>query len=147
MRRRMWLIPLALWLWVPARSAEMRCTLVIHFTGLRNDKGKVSLALYNKKEGFPTNARKALRTASVRPTSRTAVVTLNGLPPGEYAVVAMHDENENGKLDTGLMGIPKEGWGASNNPRVLTRAPTFEEAKFRLDANRQQLTVKMRYLR
>ncbi len=37
-----------------------------------------------------------------------------------------HDENDNGKLDTNLVGMPVEGYGFSNNPQVM-RKPTFDE--------------------
>jgi len=39
---------------------------------------------------------------------------LAGIPPGTYAIACYHDENDNGKLDTNFLGIPKEGTGASN---------------------------------
>ena len=31
------------------------------------------------------------------------------IPAGTYAVACFHDENKNGKCDTGLFGIPTEG--------------------------------------
>jgi len=37
------------------------------------------------------------------------------IPPGTYALVVIHDENMNGKLDTNWVGIPKEGYGFSND--------------------------------
>ncbi|WP_348675736.1 DUF2141 domain-containing protein [uncultured Abyssibacter sp.] len=49
------------------------------------------------------------------------------LEPGRYAVIVMHDENDNGEFDMNFMGIPKEGYGYSNNPRVMRKA-TFDEA-------------------
>ena len=33
---------------------------------------------------------------------------------GTYAVACFHDANKNGKLDTGIFGIPQEGVCASN---------------------------------
>lgn len=44
----------------------------------------------------------------------------------------MHDENGNGKLDTNAVGMPIEGYGFSNNPRVMRKA-TFDEAAFAVD--------------
>ena len=52
------------------------------------------------------------------------------MPPGTYAVGVLHDENRNGRIDTGLFGIPTEGYGVSNNPRPRRRAARFGEATF-----------------
>lgn len=49
---------------------------------------------------------------------------------GSYAVSIAHDTNGNKKVDTNFLGIPKEGWGVSNNVMPTMRAPTFEEARF-----------------
>lgn len=40
----------------------------------------------------------------------------------------IHDENENQTLDRNLFGIPKEGFGFANNPRVIFAAPSFQAA-------------------
>jgi len=47
-----------------------------------------------------------------------------------YAVSVFHDENYNGKLDTNLLGIPREGVGASNDARGNFRPPKFGAAAF-----------------
>jgi uncharacterized protein (DUF2141 family) len=56
--------------------------------------------------------------------------------------VCFHDENGNGKLDKNVVGIPKEGYGASNNPARKMRPPTFEEAKFAVTSD-QGVEVKL----
>ena len=35
------------------------------------------------------------------------------VPPGTYAAQAFHDEDDNGKLDRTLLGLPKEAMGFS----------------------------------
>jgi len=47
----------------------------------------------------------------------SAQVAFTDLHDGVYAVSVFHDENENQKLDKDFVGIPKEGYGASNNPK------------------------------
>ena len=51
------------------------------------------------------------------------------IPPGTYAVKLHIDENENGKLDTNFLGIPKEQYGISNNILLLN----FKRASFVID--------------
>ena len=53
---------------------------------------------------------------------------VSDLPAGRYAVNAFHDENNNGELDTNLVGIPSEGYGFANNPSTTFGPPDFEEA-------------------
>lgn len=60
-------------------------------------------------------------------TSSTMEIDVNVLPLGEYAISVHHDENNNGKLDTGLFGIPKEKYGFSNNAKGFMGPPSFKE--------------------
>lgn len=54
---------------------------------------------------------------------------INGIPPGEIAVLVYVDENENGLIDKNFIGIPKEALGISNNYRP--KGPlVFGRAKF-----------------
>ena len=50
--------------------------------------------------------------------------------PGVYAVGMLHDENNNGKMDTDMLGIPKEGYGASNDARGSFGPPSVNDARF-----------------
>ncbi len=53
---------------------------------------------------------------------------MENLPPGDYGVVTIHDENKNRKLDRNFIGIPKEGFGFANNPHVGLSAASFATA-------------------
>ncbi len=52
------------------------------------------------------------------------------LPEGEYAVVVVHDANDNGKLDTGFLGFGGEQYGYSNNVSTWFGRPDFDDVKF-----------------
>ena len=52
-----------------------------------------------------------------------------GLSEGEYAVVVVHDANDNGKLDNGFLGFNGESYGYSNNLKPWFGRPGFEKAK------------------
>ncbi|MFN7191683.1 MAG: DUF2141 domain-containing protein, partial [Rhodospirillales bacterium] len=64
------------------------------------------------------------------------VCRFTDLRPGTYAVSVSHDLNGNRKTDTNFLGIPREDWGVSNNVRPTLRAPTFDEAKIDVQAER-----------
>jgi uncharacterized protein (DUF2141 family) len=60
------------------------------------------------------------------------VIVIENLKPGKYAFKFFHDENMNDKLDTSWMGIPKEGFGFSNNPSMTFGPPSFDKTIFEL---------------
>lgn len=67
------------------------------------------------------------------------------IPPGTYALVVIHDENMNGKLDRNVLGIPTEGYGFSNDPKSVFHAPSFSAASFSYNGEDLELTVRLRY--
>ena len=58
--------------------------------------------------------------------------------------VTIHDANGNARLDT-FVGIPREGFGFSNNPAIGFGAPRFAAARFALERDAAE-TIRMRYL-
>jgi hypothetical protein len=83
-----------------------------------------------------------LQQAEIEAQTRSAQFVLQGVPYGLYAVSVFHDENMNGKLDNNFVGAPKEGYGASNNPRKRMGPPPFDEAKFPLNQAAQSIEIK-----
>ena len=106
--------------------AQQTSTLTIQVTGLKNANGQVCIRLWNKKDGFPTDDRKALRTIEAPITNGSASTVFTGIPFGKYAVSTWHDENKNGKFDTRFSGIPLEGYGISNGTRGKLGPPPFD---------------------
>lgn len=106
------------------------CTLRIHVDGLRNSTGVVGAAIFKSRDGWPEDMSKTVHhwPTPIEPGSREATAVMENLPPGEYSVVAIHDENRNRKLDRNFIGIPKEGFGFANNPHVGLSAPPFDAA-------------------
>lgn len=74
----------------------------------------------------------------------TASVQFTGLAEGTYAVKAFHDVNDNGKLDTNWMGIPKEPYGFSNDAMGSFGPPSFQQAGFPIGAGRNKAIFRMR---
>jgi len=67
-----------------------------------------------------------------------AIVSFKKLPKGRYAISVFHDENNNGKIDKGML-TPKEGVGLSNfNTINLFNLPNFKIASFKLNGNMQK---------
>ena len=137
-------------LMMPLRSlAQATSTgkLTIDVAGARNAQGKLIIWLFKDARGFPGDTSKIFRqqTVDIDPKTMSAEVMMSDLPLGTYAVSVLHDENNNGKMDKNLVGIPREGYGASNNPSKKLRAANFDEAEFSLSASEQTVTIKLIY--
>ncbi len=128
----------------PGLWAQTTASLTIRVTGLRSDQGQVMLSLHNQDKGFP-GGKPAVRQQVLPIRQGVATVTLGDLPPGRYAVAVIHDENGNGKMDTNWMGLPKEGWGASRDPRPSMRGPRYDESAFELKAPTQEVSLSVKY--
>jgi uncharacterized protein (DUF2141 family) len=114
--------------------------------GLRNSVGKVTCYLFHGKEGFPENREKTVAVKSVPIHDKQAKLSFPNLPPGEYALAILHDENENMAMDYNFIGLPKEGWAFSNMPSGVFRKPKFDECAFKLDASKKTIVVNMTYM-
>lgn len=56
-------------------------------------------------------------------------LTFENVPQGTYAIMALHDANENRRMDFEENGMPKESYGLSGND-MSYGPPNFSTAKF-----------------
>ena len=121
-------------------------TITVTVTGMRNATGSIVVAVWDQSSGFPTKSRKAKRIHIGQIKGSKSTIKLAGYAPGTYALSVFHDENSNGELDTNFIGIPKEGVGASNNPKGRMGPPKFKDAAFKLGAEDMSKSIKLAYL-
>ncbi len=117
--------------------------ITVRLLEIRPDKGGVlHVGLHGAPgTGFP--GRSPISNKDARPTTSETILVFDA-EPGTYAVAVHHDANSNGKVDTNFLGIPREGYGVSNDPRPRFRAPRFEEARVVVSRD-TTLTVRMAY--
>ena len=108
---------------------------------VKNSKGVLMVGVFNSQKTF---TRKAWGGQKPPAMTGTVKVTFNDIPPGEYAISVYHDVNENGQLDSNFMGIPKEGFGFSNDVMGAFGPPTFEKARFKYPTT-QVVSVTLKY--
>jgi uncharacterized protein (DUF2141 family) len=104
--------------------------LLVILKGFENHEGEARLALCPSRENFEADEQ-AFRSAIVPVSRGTAIVELDSIPEGFYAIKVYHDENENGELDTNFLGAPSEVYGYSNNARGTFGPADWEDAKFK----------------
>ena len=105
----------------------------------------VRLCLTRNQAHFPDCNRDPAAVKRSVAAAQAASIRLNGLAEGNYALSVIHDENGNGRLDRSL-GIPREGFGFSRNPRIRMGPPSFDEVRFALAAAGARQIVRMKYL-
>ena len=127
-------------------SSTQPPALSVTISHLRNSKGHVLISLFRDGQGFPDNGAIAFRKASLEIRDKKAAVQFPGLPAGRYAIAILHDENDDGKMNKNALGMPKEGYGFSNNVTGAFGPPAFWRASFDYAAGTaKQLTIKTRY--
>jgi uncharacterized protein (DUF2141 family) len=125
-------------------TTQPQATLRIEVTDLRALKGQLIFGVFKQADGFPTEPKKSVNW-QIKPADAKTVIFECQLPPGRYGASVLHDENNNGKMDKNGLGIPKEGYGVTNNPKPKLRAATFEESLFDLPADGAALKISVQY--
>lgn len=113
---------------------------------IKNSTGAVACALFEAPEGFPKKfLRYATNIMMIKIRDTEARCYFLDIPPGTYALAVIHDENMDGKLATNWLGVPKEGYGFSNDAEATMSAPSFEAASFPYDGQNLNLTITLNY--
>lgn len=126
-------------------TSSFAATLNFQITGLRNGNGNVLVSVFDRADGFPDAPEKALKIRKVKAHQSGLSFSFVDLAEGSYAVSFVHDENGNDKLDTNGLGIPKEGFGFSRDPKINFGAPSFDEARIEVKNPKTNATAKMKY--
>ena len=126
-------------------AAPAASTLDVNVTGLRSMKGNVLVCVTANPKFFPDCSKdpKGLRAKVAARDSSS--VSFPGVAQGTYAVALLHDENANSKMDMAVF-LPREGFGFSRNPAVVTGPPKFKSAAFAVDTVEVSQRVKMKYM-
>ncbi len=90
-------------------SQEFKINLQIN--NVKQNKGKIFIAVYNKAESY----KKQVPDIPIIIESKTNPLSIElSIPKGDYVFSVFQDINNNNKLDTNLVGMPKEPVGISN---------------------------------
>jgi uncharacterized protein (DUF2141 family) len=117
----------------PGLATAEQVSLAIRIVGAEPPTGRVEVSVFNSPENY---FRKTYEQAHCRPDEDgTCEIVFNSLPAGDYALVIVHDANDNQKLDNGFLGFGAERFTYSNGARnPLFGRASFEDAKITLSA-------------
>lgn len=67
--------------------------------------------------------------------------TFENVSPGTFAIMVMHDVNDNKQMDMEPNGMPKESYGTSGEMNLFG-PPSFDTAKFEVSDQNQEITIR-----
>lgn len=116
--------------------------LEVEIKNVKNSKGVLMVGLFNSEKTFTKEIWKGNTPKAAEGNMK---VVFKNIPAGDYAVSVFHDENGDGKLNANLIGIPKEGFGFSNDAMGKFGPPSFEKAKVVMPL-KKTVIITMKYL-
>jgi len=126
---------------IPATHSDARTgAITVEVTGLDSDEGQVMIALYDSSENW---LKKNILGKASPIKNGSATVVFEGLTFGTYAVSTFHDEDNSGKLETGIFGIPKEPYASSRGAKGMFGPPQWKDAIF--EVNMAAVTESVKY--
>ena len=135
-------IVLALLFFSASAIAQSAQSVVIENPGKK--KGKLYIGWYNKAGDFRKPDKAVFEKIVTVAGSETVSVSFENVSPGTYAIALFLDENDNGKIDTNFLGIPREKYGFSNNIYPLMRPATFKESSFLVNGTEKTITIRLK---
>lgn len=109
-------------------------------SGVNSNQGKLYVQLFKGEENYQ-NAKPESATIMIAKQG-TNNVSFNNLAQGEYALRFFHDENDDGKMATNLLGFPVEGYGFSNNAVPNFGPVSYQDIKFEIATDDEKITNK-----
>ncbi len=121
-------------------QSQGEAKLIIVFDEIESPQGNLLICLCNKQDAFTETC---FRSEKIKAREGQQQLVFEDLPEDNYAISVFQDENENDELDTNIFGIPKEPYGFSKIKGMITRRPTFEKCKFKVQGD-TEITLRMR---
>lgn len=119
-------------------ATDIKASIVI--TNVQPKTGYLYVAVYDSQEALKKNIPVQ---AFILETEQESITKTLTLPAGEYYVSAYQDVNNNEKLDTNFLGIPREPVGISNYSGSGIPGG-FDKHKMSIDAENTIISIVMK---
>lgn len=119
--------------------------LHVRISGVRNDDGQIMLTLYDDDPENFLESRRHIKVVHTPARADETYVCVHVPEFGGYALAIYHDEDADFELDKGFLGIPSEGFGFSNNPRIFLSPPDHEDSRFVAAELATEVEIALRY--
>ncbi len=119
-------------------AQESAATVTVTIENVLNTNGTILASLHTS-DTFMNGAGVADLSEAAQKGSVT--FTFENVAPGTYAIMVLHDENDNKRMDFEANGMPKESYGMSGNEMAMG-PPTFADAKFEVMEEDTELIIR-----
>lgn len=102
--------------------------ITVNIDKLQSDAGHLLISLHTE-DTFMKG--KGIKNAKSKIVNGKVSITFENVEIGTYAILVLHDKNDNDQMDFEANGMPKESFGASNNSMSFG-PPQFTNAKFQV---------------
>lgn len=119
-------------------AQDTGANITVTVDNVKNDKGKVVFALHTKDTFMKGNG---IMNAESEIKEGKVTITFESVQPGEYAIMVLHDENSNNRMDYRENGMPLESYGMSNNVMSFG-PPVYDDAKFKVENENLEMNIR-----
>lgn len=124
-------------------AADELATVTVEVSNIPTAQGNLLIGIYDSAGNF---VKAPLPQSPKIPLKSTEPVRarIEGVKPGTYAIVIVHDLNGNGKLDKNFIGMPKEPLAFSRNPKIPRGLPPFDACSFVVEGEDLSLSIPLK---
>lgn len=119
--------------------------LYVNVENIRASQGLVAVTLYADDSSRFLARRGSLYVGRVTARAPSTRVCIHLPSTGVYGIAVYHDQDGNRRINRSSLGLPREGFGFSNNPATLAGVPTFRSVRINVPRSNMQTTVRLRY--
>ncbi|HYD23660.1 MAG TPA: DUF2141 domain-containing protein [Croceibacterium sp.] len=124
---------------------ESDVKLYVDVEGVRSSDGLVAVTLYADKASKFLRKRGSLYVGRVAARAGTTSVCIHLPSAGIYALAVYHDADADRGFDRTGVGLPDEGFGFSNNPRVFLGMPAWSSVRLSVPRTDLRTRIRLRY--
>lgn len=114
--------------------------------GVRNGNGLMAVTLYADEPRKFLVKKGSMYVGRVNATAPETHMCLYVPKPGVYALAVYHDEDGSRTLKrSGVLGLPEEGYGFSNNPPTIASIPSFRSVRLNISKSGLATRIHLKY--
>ena len=125
----------------------LHARLVVTVYGIGDDSegavgGRINLGLFDESDNWLTaDDIPIVRVVPTLGHVDAMSIEIADVPVGIWAVSLYHDLNQDNQLQRGMLGLPAEPWGTSNNAIGVMGPATFEQASFEVRSPETRIEI------
>lgn len=129
-------------------SAARAQTINLSITNLESSDGQVILGIYKDQASFDKEKAAIVKEFYKGSNVKNGTLQVSfSLTPGVWGITLLDDTNYDSKMNYNWIGMPKEGFGFSNNYHTGFSKPKFSSFSFNIAQGQTlSVTVKVRYI-